>query len=80
MVHPVTTLKSAATNPMERNRIVAEMVQTVREQLGTSVPHLDRLVNSEQSEDPVGTEDPEAILDQTIDLGHESPTAINIGR
>ncbi len=77
MVHPVTTLSAAATNPQERSRILSEISQTAKEQMKIPYPHLQHLVIPEQSGD---TEKPEKILDQIFDSGHESPTAINIGR
>ncbi len=69
----VTTLKSAATNLLERNRILAKMVRTAKDKLQMAFPSLDRIVNSEP-------EDPEAIVDEIFHLGQESPTAVNIGR
>ncbi len=77
MVHPVTTLmNSAASNAQQQTEILAEMVQTIAKLLRMSSPQLGSLESTERSKEP---EKSQNILDQVFDLGHESPTAINIG-
>ncbi len=77
MVHPVTTLmNSAASNPQQQTKILTEMVQTIAKLLRMSSPQLESLESTERSGE---SEKSQNILDQVFDLGHESPTAINIG-